>query len=106
MAAMRETKSAVLFIEHDMEIVSRYAERVWRLSAGALSATAPPPKCWRPPKFGGKLSAKTDDAFGGQSFASAGKTPILRGAALEVAAGETARLTGRNGAGKPLLCAR
>ena len=33
-------------------------------------------------------------------FASAGKTPILRGAALEVAAGETARLTGRNGAGK------
>ena len=100
MAAMRETKSAVLFIEHDMEIVSRYAERVWAFVGGRIVGDGPAAEVLASPKFGGKLSARTDDAFADNLFASAGKTPILRGAALEVAAGETARLTGRNGAGK------
>ena len=41
MAAMRETKSAVLFVEHDMEIVSRYAERVWAFVGGRIVGDGP-----------------------------------------------------------------
>jgi branched-chain amino acid transport system ATP-binding protein len=42
MAALREHQVTILFIEHDMEIVGRYAERVLAFSAGSIIADGPP----------------------------------------------------------------
>lgn len=42
MAALRTQKTTVLFIEHDMEIVGRYAERVIAFADGVIIADGPP----------------------------------------------------------------
>lgn len=42
MAALRAQKVTIHFIEHDMEIVGRYAERVLAFAAGAVIADGPP----------------------------------------------------------------
>jgi branched-chain amino acid transport system ATP-binding protein len=41
MAGVRRSESAVMFIEHDMEIVSRYASRVIAFYDGRIIADAP-----------------------------------------------------------------
>ncbi len=42
MAALRAQRTTVLFIEHDMEIVDRYAERVIAFADGVIIADGPP----------------------------------------------------------------
>jgi branched-chain amino acid transport system ATP-binding protein len=42
MTALQDTAAAVLFIEHDMEIVGRYAERVLAFYDGRVIADGPP----------------------------------------------------------------
>jgi len=42
MAALRERRITVLFVEHDMEIVERYAERVFAFYDGTVIADGPP----------------------------------------------------------------
>jgi branched-chain amino acid transport system ATP-binding protein len=42
MAALREQRVAVMFIEHDMEIVGRYAQRVLAFAEGTIIAEGPP----------------------------------------------------------------
>jgi branched-chain amino acid transport system ATP-binding protein len=42
MAALRAQKSTVLFIEHDMEIIGRYARRVLAFANGFIIADGPP----------------------------------------------------------------
>ena len=42
MAALREQRVTVLFVEHDMEIVTRYAQRVLAFYEGAIVADGPP----------------------------------------------------------------
>jgi branched-chain amino acid transport system ATP-binding protein len=44
MAALRSRKITVLFVEHDMEIVGRFAERVLAFYDGTLIADGPPDK--------------------------------------------------------------
>lgn len=41
MEAMRDDESTVLFIEHDMEIVERYVQRVWAFYQGEIICDAP-----------------------------------------------------------------
>ena len=41
MQAMREEDCTVMFIEHDMEIVERYVERVWAFYQGEIICDAP-----------------------------------------------------------------
>jgi branched-chain amino acid transport system ATP-binding protein len=42
MSALRDRKITVLFVEHDMEIVERFAERVLAFYEGTVIADGPP----------------------------------------------------------------
>jgi branched-chain amino acid transport system ATP-binding protein len=42
MGALREQRRAVMFVEHDMEIVARYAHRVLAFAEGTIIAEGPP----------------------------------------------------------------
>jgi len=42
MGALREQRRAVMFVEHDMEIIGRYAHRVLAFAEGTIIAEGPP----------------------------------------------------------------
>ena len=123
MQALREERTTVLFIEHDMEIVERYVERVLAFYQGAIICDAPTrqalgdesvreyvlgrerheeaeaPAARRPAPSEGErpvLAVRGLDV-------RIGATPILRGVRLSVPSGSMCGLIGRNGAGKTTL---
>ena len=44
MSALKASGTTVLFIEHDMEIVERYVDRVLAFFSGEVICDAPPPR--------------------------------------------------------------
>ena len=120
MQALKEERTTVLFIEHDMEIVERYVERVLAFYQGAIICDAPtrqalgdesvreyvlgrerhaetgaPPA----PRPSSRESERPVLAVSGLDV-RIGATPILRGVRLSVPSGSMCGLIGRNGAGK------
>jgi branched-chain amino acid transport system ATP-binding protein len=62
--ALKEQGATVLFVEHDMEIVERYVDRVLAFYQGAIICDAPPVEALRDPKvieyvIGGEHAPKT-----------------------------------------------
>ncbi|HUZ31411.1 MAG TPA: ABC transporter ATP-binding protein [Xanthobacteraceae bacterium] len=51
MAALKDRRITVLFVEHDMEIVGRYADRVLAFYDGAVIADGPPAKTLENPRI-------------------------------------------------------
>jgi len=51
MAALRERRVTVMFVEHDMEIVERYAERVFAFYDGTVIADGPPRETLENPRI-------------------------------------------------------
>jgi branched-chain amino acid transport system ATP-binding protein len=51
MAALKERRITVLFVEHDMEIVGRYAERVFAFYDGTVIADGPPRETLEDPRI-------------------------------------------------------
>ena len=47
MGAVKAEGATVLFVEHDMEVVSRFAERVLAFYDGRIIADAARRRCWR-----------------------------------------------------------
>ena len=41
-----------MFVEHDMDIVGRYADRVVAFYEGRIIADGPPAVCWATPRSG------------------------------------------------------
>ena len=123
MQALREERTTVLFIEHDMEIVERYVERVLAFYQGAIICDAPTRQALgdesvREYVLGRERHAETEapaaprpaPSEGGRPVLSVsgldvriGATPILRGVRLSVPSGSMCGLIGRNGAGKTTL---
>ena len=119
MQALKEERTTVLFIEHDMEIVERYVERVLAFYQGAIICDAPTRQALedegvREYVLGRERHAETGApaprpspregerpvlALSGLDV-RIGATPILRGVRLSVPAGSMCGLIGRNGAGK------
>ncbi len=119
MQALKEERTTVLFIEHDMEIVERYVDRVLAFYQGEIICDAPTREALRDERVleyvlgrehgaGAEASAapKRDsssrhDALAVSDLAvSIGATGILRGVRLDVPSGSMCGLIGRNGAGK------
>lgn len=122
MQALREERTTVLFIEHDMEIVERYVDRVLAFYQGEIICDAPTAEALRDEgvreyvlgrEQGAAPEAPTarphragsgDDTLAVSGLdVSIGATPILRGVDLSVPAGSMCGLIGRNGAGKTTL---
>ena len=51
MAALRNRDITVLFVEHDMDIVGRYADRVLAFYDGAVIADGPPAETLEDPRI-------------------------------------------------------
>ncbi len=49
-AALKEKGATVLFVEHDMEIVERYVDRVLAFYQGEIICDAPPAEALKDPK--------------------------------------------------------
>ncbi len=65
--ALREAETTVLFVEHDMEVVGRYAERVIAFWEGRIIADGPPAEVLRDPRVvehvvGGRRNGGEGDA--------------------------------------------
>ena len=124
MQALREERTTVLFIEHDMEIVERYVERVLAFYQGAIICDAPTRQALgdesvREYVLGRERHAETEAPAAAPRPAPSegerpvlsvsgldvriGATPILRGVRLSVPSGSMCGLIGRNGAGKTTL---
>ena len=123
MQALREERTTVLFIEHDMEIVERYVERVLAFYQGAIICDAPTrqalgdesvreyvlgrerrgeTEAQAPPRPAPSEGERPVLAVSGLDV-HIGATPILRGVRLSVPSGSMCGLIGRNGAGKTTL---
>jgi branched-chain amino acid transport system ATP-binding protein len=50
MEALREDRTTILFVEHDMEIVERYVSRVWAFYQGEIICDAPTAEAMKDPK--------------------------------------------------------
>ena len=118
MQALREERTTVLFIEHDMEIVERYVDRVLAFYQGEIICDAPTAQALRDDAvreyvLGRGHDAGTEAPAAPERSSSAGDTlavsdldvgigatPILRGVGLSVPSGSMCGLIGRNGAGK------
>ena len=121
MQALREERTTVLFIEHDMEIVERYVERVLAFYQGAIICDAPTRQALgdesvREYVLGRERHEETEapprpvSSEGERPVLAVsdldvriGATPILRGVRLSVPSGSMCGLIGRNGAGKTTL---
>ena len=104
MGAARAAGVTVIFVEHDMDIVARFAGRVVAFYDGGIIGDGPPDAVLRMADvrryvIGEEVRMLRLD---GVSVAI-GPVTILRGVSLDVAAGEFAGLIGRNGAGKTTL---
>jgi len=66
MSALRSRKITVLFVEHDMEIVGRFADRVLAFYDGTVIADGPPAQALADPKVQAFISG-TKDRIGGSS---------------------------------------
>ena len=110
MSALKSRRITVLFVEHDMEIVARFADRVLAfydgtvIADGTPDARSPTRGCRpdqrhhaRPRRRGATMLrvANLDVAIG--------PVPIIRDASLALDEGEMCGLIGRNGAGKTTL---
>ena len=119
MQALREERTTVLFIEHDMEIVERYVARVLAFYQGEIICDAPTAQALRDdavreyvlgrghdagtvvPSAVSQRSSSADDTLAVSDLdVGIGATPILRGVHLSVPSGSMCGLIGRNGAGK------
>ena len=119
MQALKEERTTVLFIEHDMEIVERYVDRVLAFYQGEIICDAPTREALRDERVREYVLGRGHDAGAEASPAppersvsgddalsvsdldvSIGATPILRGVHLAVPSGSMCGLIGRNGAGK------
>jgi len=107
MSALKSRRLTVLFVEHDMEIVARYADRVLAFYDGTVIADGPPAAALADPRVqtlisGTRLREPAVLRVAGLDVAI-GPVPIIRGASLVIATGEICGLIGRNGAGKTTL---
>jgi branched-chain amino acid transport system ATP-binding protein len=50
MEALKQDELTILFVEHDMEIVERYVDRVLAFYQGEVICDAPPAEALRDPK--------------------------------------------------------
>ena len=94
----------VIFVEHDMDIVARYAGRVVAFYDGGIIGDGPPDAVLhmadvRRYVIGEEIRMLRLDGVS----VSIGPVTILRAVNLDVAAGEFVGLIGRNGAGKTTL---
>ena len=110
MSALKSRKLTVLFVEHDMEIVARYADRVLAFYDGTVIADgtprrrarrpagADPDQRHRRPRIEGAacLRSRTSTSRSGRCRSSAAPRSMLD-------EGEMCGLIGRNGAGKTTL---
>jgi branched-chain amino acid transport system ATP-binding protein len=68
MGALREQRRAVMFVEHDMEIIGRYAHRVLAFAEGTIIAEGPPAEVIADPQvrryITGEPHARRRDAVG------------------------------------------
>ena len=101
-ASRREAGIAVLFTEHDMDVVFGHADRVIVLADGELIAQGTPAEVRadragapRLPRRGGRPCLNSSGVNAGY-----GRAQILFDFDLELRAGEVVALLGRNGAGK------
>ena len=104
MGAARAAGVTVIFVEHDMDIVARFAGRVVAFYDGGIIGDGPPDAVLRMADvrryvIGEEIRMLRLDGVS----VSIGPVTILRGVNLDVAAGEFAGLIGRNGAGKTTL---
>ena len=99
--ALRAEEVTVIFVEHDMDIVTRYSERVLAFYDGRLIAE----RCAQRGALGSRSAAICDRGSDmtlklENIEVTIQAAPILRGVSLEVGTGERMGLVGRNGAGK------
>jgi branched-chain amino acid transport system ATP-binding protein len=95
-AIARERRMAVLFTEHDMDVVFAHADSILVLHRGQVIAQGKPAEV--------RASAEVREVYLGSQVLNLntyyGRAHILADVALEVAGGEVVVLLGRNGAGK------
>ena len=110
---VRERRIAVLFTEHDMDVVFTHATRIVVLDRGEIIAAGAPEAVRADPEvrriyLGGHLDAPPERPASTAApvlrvtgmNAGYGRAQIIHGAGLTLAAGEVVALLGRNGAGK------
>src|SRR5262249_48301985 len=94
----------VLFIEHDMNLVFRYADRVSVFAAGAMVAQGQPEEIRTMRAFGRSTLAADVPALAVKGLvAGYGPARVLHGLDFSLARGEMVVVIGRNGVGKTTL---
>ena len=107
--AVAPDAATIVFVEHDMEIVSRYADRVvafyqGRILADGLPADGPEESGSPPLRHRGRaMNDATPLLEIDDLVVEIQSMPALRGFTMHVARGAMVSLVGRNGAGKTTL---
>ena len=100
MGALRQRQITALFVEHDMDVVARYANRVLVWNAGSIVAEGHPDDVFKDPRVlqscrGGGVMLSLDKVQ-----VSIEGVRVLRDVSCDIVEGKTTVLIGRNGAGK------